>query len=100
MPRAWLFGLSADEWLHLASEGEKSEVAPCCGSIGMLRDNLRLFTWFQDVGDAGWQKMLGEDVLVAVEADGDAHGLKNRDKYPLLNRVLDGIRKQAEEKKS
>jgi hypothetical protein len=96
-PRKWLFGLTADEWLHLTSEGDKSEVPPCCGNIGTIRDSLRMFTWFQGDDDTAWQKMAGEELLAAVEADGDEHGLQDREGFPLLHRVLDGIRKQAAE---
>jgi hypothetical protein len=93
--RRWLYGLTADEWFHLASEGEDSEVAPCCGNLGELRDLLRELAMFQSPYDSGWQDSIGRRVLVVVEADGDGHGLGDRGQYPLLHRVLDGIRAQV-----
>jgi len=90
--RRWLYGLTADEWLHLASEGEDSEVAPCCGNLGELRDLLRTLLAFQSPDDAGWQLSLGREIVKAVEADGDGHDLGDAAKFPLLHRVLAGIR--------
>lgn len=90
--RRWLFGLTADEWLHLAAEGEDSEVAPCCGNLGHLRDLLRSLATFQAADDTGWHISLGHRILEAVEADGEGHDLHVREAFPLLHRVLDGIR--------
>lgn len=92
----WLYGLTADEWFHLASEGEDSEVQPCCGNLGSIRDHLRELMAFQSGDDAGWQLAIGRRLLLEVEADGSGHGLDNRGQYPLLHKVLDGIRHQQE----
>lgn len=94
-PRRWLYGLTADEWLHLASEGQESEVPPCCGNLGALRDLLRALLAFQSPDDTGWQHSLGREILKAVEADGDGHGLGSAADFPLLHRVLDGIREEV-----
>jgi hypothetical protein len=91
-PRRWLFGLTADEWLHLASEGENSEVPPCCGNLGELRDLLRALLGFQSPDDVGWHKSLGREITKLVEADGEGHNLGDAADFPLLHRVLAGIR--------
>lgn len=94
--RKWQYGLTADEWFHLTSEGHDSEVAPCCGNIGQVRDTLRTFLGFQAPEDDWWRITIGRELLDAVEADGGEHDLQNRDSFPLLNRVLDGIRGEIE----
>jgi hypothetical protein len=91
-PRRWLYGLTADEWLHLASEGEDSEVGPCCGNLGALRDLLRELLGFQSADDIGFRWALGRHILHTVEADGDGHGLGSPAAFPLLHQVLAGIR--------
>lgn len=96
-PRRWLYGLTADEWFHIASEGERSELPPCCGNIGALRDQLRTMLAFQGEGEAYLQQEIGKDILVCYETDGDGHNLTSRDSFPLLHRVLDGIRAQLQE---
>jgi hypothetical protein len=93
-PRAWLYGLTADEWLHVASEGDESEVQPCCGNLGQLRDLLRSLATFQSPDDTGWQLSIGQHILENLEGDGDGHNLGSREQFPLLHRVLDGIRAQ------
>ena len=98
--KTWLYGLTADEWFEVACLDEKSEVAPCCGNIGLLRDLLRELMWFQGEHEDHWQKLLGSQVLESYESLGDEHGLSDRARYPLLNKVLDGIRKQATEGRS
>lgn len=92
VPRTWLFGLTADEWLHLAAEGEESEVAPCCGNLGTLRDDLKFLATCQSAGDAGWHRSTGRHILLAVDNDGDNHSLADPEQYPLLARVCAGIR--------
>jgi hypothetical protein len=89
--RTWLYGLTADEWFHLACEGEDSEIQPCCGNLGELRDQLRMLMAFQSGDDLGWQLSIGRRIALVVETDGDGHGLGNPGQYPLLHRVLDGI---------
>lgn len=93
-PRTWLYGLTADEWLHLASEGEDSEVQPCCGNLGELRDLLRSLATFQSPDDTGWQLSIGRHITEVTDGDGEGHGLHDREQFPLLHRVLDGIRTQ------
>lgn len=84
---ARLYGLTADEWLHLACEGENSEVAPCCGDIGELREWLQALTASQDAG------LLAKPVLDAYEVALVGHDmLASPDTFPLLHRVLAGIR--------
>jgi hypothetical protein len=90
--RTWLYGLTADEWFHLASEGEQSEVAPCCGNLGELRDLLRELMIFQPAHDLGWRLPLGERILLVLDADGDGHGLQDAGQFPLLHKVIAGIR--------
>jgi hypothetical protein len=94
-----LYGLTADEWFRLASMNAESEIAPCCGNIGELRDLLRELMTFQSPDETGWRIALGERILLVYEADGNkegdseaGHGLGVRAGFPLLNRVLDGIR--------
>lgn len=93
-PRAWLYGLTADEWLHLAARGEDSEVAPCCGNLSEARELLNQLATLQAPDDTGWQLAVGRRLLEALSADGAGHGLDDRGQFPLLHRVLDGIREQ------
>jgi hypothetical protein len=101
--RTWLYGLTADEWFHLASEGADSEVAPCCDDIGELRDLLRELMTFQAWDERSFRRVIGDRIMTVVGAEimaigdpGDGgHDLAERTMYPLLNRVLDGI--QAEQ---
>lgn len=90
--REWVYGLTADEWLHLAAEGDESEVQPCCGNIGELRGLLNSLATFQAPYDAGWRISTGKHLIAVYEADGDGHGLPDRAKFPLFHRVLDGVR--------
>lgn len=92
--RRWLYGLTADEWLHLAAEGEDSEVAPCCGNLGHIRELLNALATFQSRDDTGWQLSLGRRIIEALEGDGEGHGLHDPRAFPLLHRVLAGIRAQ------
>lgn len=94
--RTWLFGLTADEWFHLACEGQESEVPPCCGNIGVIRETLWLLLPYQNPDEAGMAAFWGKDLLRAVEEDGDEHDLQNAEQFPLLHRVMAGIREQAE----
>lgn len=96
-PRRWLYGLTADEWLHLACEGDKSEIAPCCGNLGELRELLQELAMFQGPDDGGWVQSIGRRLLQALEADGDGHNLGNAEDYPLLHRVLAGLRRELPE---
>lgn len=89
--KTWAYGLTADEWLHLASEGQDSEVTPCCGNLGAIRDTLMAITTCQAEHD-GWMRIsLGRDLRAQVAADENGHGLSSREHFPLLHRVLDGI---------
>lgn len=90
-PRRWMFGLTADEWLHLAGEGHQSEVAPCCGDIGSLREWLNGLATAQGDGEA---TLYRTPLLDAYEAALGSHdALASRDSFPLLHRVLDAARK-------
>jgi hypothetical protein len=93
--RTWAYGLTADEWFHLASDGQDSEIGPCCGNIGAIRDALRELLPFQSPDDSGCRRLLGQELLQYVEADGDEHGLGNAEGVPLLNRVLAGVRAEV-----
>lgn len=92
--RQWLYGLTADEWLHLAAEGDQSEVQPCCGNLGELRDLLNELVTFQGPDDTGWRRSIGKHILAIYDADGWGHGLPDRAQFPLLHRVLDGLRRE------
>ena len=90
--RTWLYGLTADEWLHLAAEGQDSEVPPCCGDISQLREYLNALVTCQGEGEA-W--ILGKPVLDAYAiALGSHDELANEQAFPLLHRVLAGVRKE------
>ena len=92
MPASWarLYGLSATEWLHLASEGPDSEVAPCCGDIGQLRDYLQMLTTSQ--GD-GSSLIIVRGFLHAYDVALASHDtLDDAKTFPLLHRVLAGAR--------
>ncbi len=91
--RIWRYGLTGDEWLHLAAEGDESEVGPCCGNISVLRENLNALATSQ--GDSGWAKFFSQSVLESYEMCRDGHKLANEESFPLLHRVLAGIRKDA-----
>lgn len=103
-PQPRLYGLTADEWFRLASMSQDSEVAPCCGNIGELRDMLRELMTFQSEDDLGWRLSLGAHILQVYEGDGnaegseDGHGLGIAERFPLLTRVLAGIRYEQEHK--
>ena len=96
MPASWarLYGLSATEWLHLASEGPDSEVAPCCGDIGQLREYLQVLTTSQGPGESA---LLARGLLAAYETALASHDTLNDEKtFPLLHRVLAGARATLE----
>ena len=90
--REWLYGLLADEWFHLSCEDENSEVAPCCGTLGALRDGLRELMLFQEPHLAGFREATGRQILQLVKEDDDEHGLDDKKQFPILHRVMDGIR--------
>jgi hypothetical protein len=91
-PRKWMYGLTADEWLHLAAEGQASEVAPCCGDIDGLRGWLNALATCQD---GGLSYLLLQPTLDAYEVAAENHEtLRDPGTFPLLHRVLDGIRDQ------
>jgi hypothetical protein len=88
--RTWLYGLTADEWLHLAAEGPDSEVAPCCGDIGQLREVLSVLAICQGAGESPLvRRQVLDDYKTALESH-DA--LASAETFPLLHRVLAGIR--------
>jgi hypothetical protein len=92
-PRTWKYGLTADEWLHLAAEGPDSEVQPCCGDIGQLRDVLNAMVTEQGEGGYPW---LAGPFLEAYGAALNSHDtLADRAKFPLLHRVLEGTTAEA-----
>jgi hypothetical protein len=100
-----LYGLTADEWFRLASMGQDSELAPCCGNIGELRDVVRELMTFQSEDDLGWRLSLGAHLLQVYAGDGNqdgdseaGHGLGSKAGFPLLHKVLDGIRYEQEHK--
>ena len=95
--RTWTYGLTADEWLHLAAEGDKSELQPCCANLSRIRELAQTLATDQDPDAPGFRRMWGKDLIAAVEEDGDGHGLQDREKFPLLWRVIDGIRAELEE---
>lgn len=92
--RQWLYGLTADEWLHLAAEGDDSEVAPCCANLSAVREALNALAVSQGADDYGWQLSAGRRLLKLLGDDGYGHGLDDRARFPLLHQVLDGIREQ------
>jgi hypothetical protein len=92
--RQWLYGLTADEWLHLAAEGDQSEVQPCCGNLGELRELLNELVTSQSPDDTGWRRSIGKRLLSVYEADREGHGLPDRAQFPLLHKVLDGLREE------
>jgi hypothetical protein len=96
--------------LHIASEGEDSEVPPCCGNLGILRDLLRAVTTNQEPrvqkNELCWPDYTEiqlveyfDDLVQPSKDDGaapDNHGLEDPKAYPLLHRVVDGIRANQE----
>lgn len=95
--RKWAYGLTADEWLHLAAEGEDSEIAPCCGNISQIREILNTLATCQASYDGWLRKAVGKELLESLEADGDGHNLQDRETFPLLWRVIDGIGQETGE---
>jgi hypothetical protein len=95
-PKARLYGLTADEWMHLAAEGQDSEVGPCCGDIGELREYLNAMATCQGAGEDWVMRQPVLDAYEAASADGE-HGLSDRSTFPLLHRVLDGIKAAGDE---
>lgn len=94
-PKTWLFGLTADEWFHLAAEGDESEVAPCCGNISDFREALNWLAICQETDTqgepAGWAYTAALHVLdlwraAAEDFDNDP----DLESFPLLKRVLAG----------
>jgi hypothetical protein len=91
-PRTWLYGLTADEWLHLAAEGQDSEVAPCCGDIGQLREWLNGLAAAQGAGESHMFHKVVLDAYAVALADHDT--LADEQVFPLLHRVLAGVREE------
>lgn len=88
--RKWLYGLTADEWLHLAAEGQDSEVSPCCGNIGGLREYLNALATYQGEGESS---IMLTAVLESYEAAvSDHEAIADATAFPLLHRVLAGVR--------
>ncbi len=94
-PRTRLYGLTADEWMHLAAEGEDSEVGPCCGNIAELRECLNAMATCQGDGEDWIMRKPVLDAYEAASEDGE-HGLSDRSTFRLLHRVLDGIREAGQ----
>jgi hypothetical protein len=92
--RKWQYDLTADEWFHIACEGDKSEVQPCCGNLGDIRDLIRMVMQFQAPEEFGWRKSIGTQLLEVLAGDEDGHELSNREQYPLFNKMIDGIKKE------
>lgn len=88
-PRLWLYGLTADEWLHLACEGHGSEVANCCGNIEQIQDTLRAVMTIQPPEYRSMRVMLHKTLTEELAADD--HGLGNPAEFPLLHRVIAGL---------
>jgi hypothetical protein len=90
--RTYRFGLTADEWLHLAAEGDASEVAPCCGNIGALRDGLNALATMQSDNDRFTVQLVGQQVANAYAwCVGGHDGIQDPAMFPLLHRVLGGL---------
>jgi hypothetical protein len=89
-----MYGLTADEWLHLAAEGHGSEVAPCCGTIGTLREWLSILAVSQGEGEAALYQPEVLNAYAAALADHDA--LADAAAFPLLHRVVAAIRAELE----
>lgn len=91
--KRWLFGLTADEWLHLASEGENSEVGPCCANLSDLREILNALATAQEP-DGIWARLLSKQLLEHYEIVNNSHDhdLLNSVTFPTLHRVLQGAR--------
>jgi hypothetical protein len=87
--RQWLYGLTADEWFHLAAMGQDSEVGPCCGNISDFREALNWLATSQGDGE-DW--LPASAVMRMYHQDSDGHDLPNQKSFPLLHRVLNGIR--------
>ena len=94
--RTWRYGLTADEWLHLAAEGPDSEVQPCCGDIGQLRDVLNMLATDQEqTGGIPWLTRPFHEAYQAALSGHDT--LDDPVRFPLLHRVIAGIKTEAAE---
>lgn len=88
--RKRLYGLTADEWFALACVGQDSEVGPCCGDIGQLREALQ---WMATSHGEGEDWLPRRSVREAYESALAGHDtLASSETFPLLHRVLDGIK--------
>jgi hypothetical protein len=87
-----LYGLTADEWFHVASDGPDSEVPPCCGNIGAIRDAIRDLLPYLEDGELYLRRAPGLELLKLLDGDGDQHDLRDRETFPLLNTIADGLR--------
>jgi hypothetical protein len=91
-PRLWLYGLTADEWLHLACEGHDSEIANCCGNIEQIQDTLRAIMTMQPLEYRSMRVSLGKMLREYLGEDGSGgHGLDDPAGFPLLHRLLAGL---------
>ena len=89
--RTYRFGLTADEWIAVAGAGEDSEVGPCCANLSELREHLNALVTLQGDTDGFTVGLIGNGVARAYAWCADDHDL-TPDQFPLLHRVLAGLR--------
>lgn len=95
--RAWLYGLTAGEWLQLAGLGGQSELAPSTAEGWTLRELLARLAVTQ--GREEDRRLLGQSVLAAwADAANASEEMYPQERFPLLYRVLEGIRAELREK--
>jgi hypothetical protein len=94
--RIWAYGLTADDWMQLACAGADSEVQPCCGNISRVRELIWTLLPLQGPHESWMRAAIGKELIMAVALDGDDHCLGERESFPLLHKVLDGLRSDIE----